>query len=138
MPRIALVPLFALALAACQPIPAAPTDPTGDTSRNALDWAGRYEGLLPCADCGGIRTVLDLTTDDSFVLRESYEGKGDGKAFVTKGKAVWDAAGSVITLGKGNDQRRFKVGEGRIWHLDQEGQRIDGPLADSYILTKTR
>ena len=138
MPRIALVSLFALALAACQPTPAASTDPTGDTSRNALDWAGRYEGLRPCADCEGIRTVLDLTAEDSFVLRESYEGKGDGKAFVTKGKAVWDAAGSVITLGKGNDQRRFKVGEGRIWHLDQEGQRIDGALADSYILTKTR
>ena len=29
-------------------------------SRNALDWAGTYEGVLPCADCPGIQTRLSL------------------------------------------------------------------------------
>ncbi|WP_151720543.1 copper resistance protein NlpE [Gemmobacter serpentinus] len=136
MRALVLLP-FALVLAACQPDGVRLPDPTGDTSQNALDWAGRYEGLLPCADCAGIRSVLDLTEDGHFTLSETYEGKG-GTAFVTKGRFTWDAAGSVITLGKGSDLRRFKVGEGRIWHLDQQGRVIDGALAENYILTKSR
>ena len=34
-------------------------------SRNSLDWAGIYEGVLPCADCPGIQTRLTLSRDES-------------------------------------------------------------------------
>ena len=32
-------------------------------SMNSLDWEGIYTGLLPCADCEGIQTVIKLNRD---------------------------------------------------------------------------
>ena len=32
-------------------------------SRNSLDWNGVYKGVLPCADCEGIETVITLLND---------------------------------------------------------------------------
>ena len=129
-----LLPLIVLGLlAACQPVPApsAPL-PSGDSNQTSLDWAGRYQGTLPCADCAGIETSLTLSESGRYTLTETYLGKG--KPFVTKGRFTWDSTGSTVTLD--NDARRFKVGEGRIWHLDQQGQIVTGSLADHYILTK--
>lgn len=50
-----------------------------------------YEGLLPCADCEGIRTVLKLEnspdkTERGYELTETYLGTEDGdREFVSKG-----------------------------------------------------
>ena len=27
-----------------------------DNSQNSLDWEGTYKGIIPCADCEGIKT----------------------------------------------------------------------------------
>lgn len=108
--------------------------PSGDTSQTALDWAGHYEGTLPCADCVGIETVLELRDDGSYALHETYIDRGG--PFVHEGHFVWAADGGSITLDAAGDGRRYKVGEGRIWHLDKAGQMIEGALAPSYILTK--
>lgn len=49
---------------------AAPTQetapPDGHSSRTSLDWAGRYSGVLPCASCPGIETVVTLNNDGTF------------------------------------------------------------------------
>lgn len=37
------------------------------TSETSLDWAGVYEGTLPCADCEGIHTLIELHEDKSYV-----------------------------------------------------------------------
>ena len=29
-------------------------------SLNSLDWEGTYSGILPCADCAGIQTLIKL------------------------------------------------------------------------------
>ncbi|WP_162341650.1 copper resistance protein NlpE [Cyclobacterium salsum] len=50
-----------------------------------------YEGLLPCADCEGIRTVLKLENspdkkERAYELTETYLGTEDGdREFVSKG-----------------------------------------------------
>ena len=52
-------------------------------------------------------------------------------------RPIWDEKGSEITLaGLGEASRRYKVGEGKIWHLDNEGNVIKGDLAQRYILKK--
>ena len=33
------------------------------TSEMSLDWAGVYQGTLPCADCEGIETMIELKDD---------------------------------------------------------------------------
>lgn len=53
--------VLALAIAACMPRYGADGAHKGDdpahSSRNSLDWAGTYEGVLPCSGCRGVRTL---------------------------------------------------------------------------------
>jgi len=36
------------------------------------DYPGNYYGVLPCADCGGIQTDLNLYPDRTYRMRETY------------------------------------------------------------------
>lgn len=111
---------------------AATTVPVGDTSQNSLDWAGSYEGVLPCASCEGIQTLITLQADNRFVQETVYLGK-DEKILKLTGKAAWDEKGQKITL---EDGTQYLVGENQLIMLDTEGQRITGDLAANYVLKK--
>ncbi|MCS6124069.1 copper resistance protein NlpE [Shewanella baltica] len=111
---------------------AAKTVPVGDTSQNSLDWAGSYEGVLPCASCEGIQTLITLQSDNSFVQETVYLGK-DEKILKLMGKAAWDEKGQKITL---EDGTQYLVGENQLIMLDTEGQRITGDLVANYVLKK--
>uniref|UniRef100_UPI004047C657 copper resistance protein NlpE n=1 Tax=Shewanella baltica TaxID=62322 RepID=UPI004047C657 len=111
---------------------AAKTVPVGDTSQNSLDWAGSYEGVLPCASCEGIQTLITLQSDNSFVQETVYLGK-DEEILKLMGKAAWDEKGQKITL---EDGTQYLVGENQLIMLDTEGQRITGDLAANYVLKK--
>ncbi|WP_353185890.1 copper resistance protein NlpE N-terminal domain-containing protein [Parapedobacter lycopersici] len=102
-------------------------------SQNALDWAGMYQGTLPCADCPGIQTTLTLSEDGGYTLQTSYLERGDS-VFTETGQFTWDDAGGKITLD--GDGQKLQVGENRLIQLDREGNRITGTLADHYILEK--
>ena len=58
----------------------------------------RYSGILPCADCEGIRHDLDLRPDGSFSLRIEYLGRPGNPAFVYDGRWVLDGADGTLTL----------------------------------------
>ena len=57
-----------------------------------------YEGTLPCADCAGIRYVLDIRADRVFFLRTTYLGKGSGEGESFDDIGAWSAAADVKTL----------------------------------------
>src|SRR5690606_511515 len=127
--------IVALAVTACQTKKTASTegaDPAHN-SRNSVDWAGTYEGTLPCADCPGIRYTITLNDDDTYVLKTRYLERGDS-VFTESGTFAWDEHGGKITLSDRGE--RFQVGENRLFHLDMEGNRITGDLAEHYVLTK--
>jgi hypothetical protein len=121
--------LLAVALAGCQPdksadapavqSPGPATAPVIDmhTSRIALDWAGRYEGLLACSDCAGIHTQLTLEPDSRFeiVTRRLVR---DAEPSSARGQFEWEPGDNSIGLDAGGDGRRFAVGEGRLVLLD--------------------
>ncbi len=104
-------------------------------SQNALDWDGEYEGTIPCADCEGIKTNLIIHMDKTYSKKMEYLGK-ESAIFSEEGTFTWDDSGSIITLKLKDGVEKYKVGEGRIWMLDQEGNAVTGNLADHYILTK--
>lgn len=111
--------------------------PSGDSehaSRNSLDWAGTYRGVLPCADCEGIETLVTLRTDGRYSSSARYLGKND-KPFTEEGTFQWDATGGVITL-SGQEPVRYRVGENRLIRLAMDGSSITGTLADHYVLAK--
>lgn len=108
------------------------------TSRTSVDWAGTYTGLLPCADCSGIETSLQLNNDNEFVLRQRYLDSNEG-VFEEKGIFTWDETGSNITLqieGEDSKFHQYKVGENILFKLDADGKRIEGDLSEYYELKK--
>jgi len=116
--------LLAAAVAGCMPraeTPAragAPVD--SHNSRNSLDWAGTYEGVLPCADCPGIKTRLVLHNDGRFELSTQYLDRQVAPQ-TASGRFSWNSAGSSITLDAAGWGQQFRVGEGRLLQLNRDG-----------------
>ncbi|RND07915.1 copper resistance protein NlpE [Acinetobacter baumannii] len=110
---------------------------TAHTAENSLDWDGKYKGTLPCADCEGIKTELELKDDKTYELTETYLGKGDANPFETHGKFTFDKDNtSVITLDDKAQNRKFFIGENTATALDMEGKKVEGSLAEHYVLKK--
>jgi uncharacterized lipoprotein NlpE involved in copper resistance len=151
--------LFSLVLFSCSPQPKPETEegdstaastaesvqvttesmevPDAHTSENSLDWTGKYEGVLPCADCEGIETKVELKRDNSYQMETTYLGKGASASRRQKGTFTWDESGLIITLsGMENTPSKYKVGENKIIQLDMQGHVITGALADRYVLKK--
>jgi heat shock protein HslJ len=110
--------------------------PDAHTSQNSLDWNGVYRGTVPCADCEGIETRITLKLDGSFQRSLKYLGK-DENAFFDEGNFKWDSSGRKVTLtNEKGETQSYQVGENVLFHLDQDGNRITGDLADRYKLAK--
>ncbi|MGP9802866.1 copper resistance protein NlpE [Rheinheimera sp. NSM] len=103
-------------------------------ARNSLDWAGTYEGMLPCADCEGISTTVVLSADGGYQLSQVYIGKS-AQEFNSSGKFNWNEAGNTVLL-EAEQPVQFFVGENQLSMLDQQGKRIEGELAARYNLKK--
>lgn len=104
-------------------------------SKTSIDWVGTYEGVLPCADCPGIKTTVTLNKDETIKIVSDYM-KGNTK-FEEQGQFEWTADNNAIFLDTKDKNRYFyKVGENKLIVLSQEGEELDGPLANNYILTK--
>ncbi len=103
---------------------------------NSLDWAGTYKGVLPCADCEGIETILSLMPDNTYELSSIYLGK-ETEAHTQTGAFDWDETGNVVLLsGITGGSNRYFVGENTLSHLDMDGNKISGNLAEHYVLHK--
>lgn len=116
LPALMLAALLATALPGLHAMAADPAH----NSRNALDWAGVYEGVTPCADCPGIQTRLTLHKDGRFELRTQYLERQVATQ-TAHGTFTWDASGSTITLGGEGHGQQFRVGEGRLLQLNRDG-----------------
>jgi uncharacterized lipoprotein NlpE involved in copper resistance len=106
------------------------------TSQNSLDYWGIYKGILPCADCEGIELTVELNSDFSYTKKTTYLGKGDGKPIETSGTYSWNEAGNTISLAGEGAPNQYFVGENVLFHLDMDGNRITGELAEKYRLNK--
>jgi len=98
-------------------------------SRNSLDWAGTYEGVLPCADCPGTKTRLTLNYDGSYRLVTQAEGSESAEKSVS-GVFTWQPSGNAITLDERGGRQQFSVGEGRLTLLRPEGSASQSPAAN--------
>lgn len=94
-----------------------------------------FSGLLPCADCPGIRYTLNLFPDQSYFLRHTYTGRGAGKSFDDIGR--WSLSGSTLVLTGGKEfAARFAIKSSEVLRqLNLEGREIDSKL--NYDLRRT-
>jgi copper homeostasis protein (lipoprotein) len=136
---ILFLSIFLISMLSCKSTKKTQTNETkitADNSMTSIDWAGNYQGILPCADCEGIKTQILLNKDLSYVLETQYLGK-DEKTFQAKGTFKWDENGSKITL-ENSEKQTYQVGENQLFHLDKNGNRITGDLAANYMLHKEK
>jgi copper homeostasis protein (lipoprotein) len=144
---VLVLPTVAVVLAACQQANIAPPVTSADDrvapAVSVKKVLAVYEGVLPCADCQGIRTELTLFDDDSsYKLVETYLGTPDGDRTV-ESDGTWtlqrprkDPEATIYQLhpGKPGEARSFLiVDERQIRQLDREGREIESL---GYTLTR--
>src|SRR5699024_11158127 len=127
-----VIAIFAvMAFVACGPSSKSNQNETdgAHNSQNALDWAGVYQVILPCADCEGIQTTLEIDEDNGYRIQTKYLGTKEKEkdTFTESGKFSWNDEGQIITLENGN---KYFVGENYLNQLDRDGNEITGELAD--------
>jgi uncharacterized lipoprotein NlpE involved in copper resistance len=101
-------------------------------SRNSLDWAGTYEGVLPCADCPGIKTRLTLNQDGSYELSTQYLDRQPAPQ-VVRGQFTWNAGGNAVALDAKGGGQQFSVGEGRLSQLNRDGTPVMASSANRVL-----
>lgn len=105
-------------------------------AKNSLDYIGTYKGILPCADCEGLETVICINENNTYNIKTQYQGKGE-KVFEQKGIFSWNKEGNTIVLADvKNGPNQYFVGENTLTQLDMSGKKISGDLATAYILAK--
>jgi len=102
-------------------------------SANSLDWAGIYEGLLPCADCPGMEVRITLNRDMTYIVQTRYRGRGD-KTYTDTGNFTWNDAGNTVRLHGIQDAP--SQWENTLTQFDMDGNRITGILAEHFLLRK--
>src|SRR5215472_3219133 len=139
--RICIKRICAILLAVATVVAAAAQQSGGGTppqpadmhnSRNSLDWAGTYEGVLPCAGCPGTRTRLTLNQDGSYSLVTQALGSR-GAARSVRGVFAWQPGGNAITLDERGGRQQFSVGEGRLTLLRPEGGATQTPAGNAVL-----
>ncbi|QED37569.1 copper resistance protein NlpE [Antarcticibacterium arcticum] len=111
----------------------------GHNSRNSLDWAGTYSGVLSCKDCRAVETYITLNADNSFNLTRIYlETEVDTfEVIKTDGTFTWNEIGSAITLeGLQDEMPNFKVGEQFLIPLDVNGLEVRPEPGNNFKLLK--
>jgi uncharacterized lipoprotein NlpE involved in copper resistance len=141
--------LVIVALGGCQSRLAPPVTSTVDHVAPAVSGKkvrAAYQGVLPCADCQGIRTELTLFEEDfTYRLVETYLGTPEGDR-IFESEGVWstvqgtaekpDARIYQLKPAKAGESRSFLViDDQQIRQLDREGREIVESQLD-YTLTR--
>ena len=108
--------------------------PDMHTSEMSLDFFGTYEGVLPSASGEGVRTVITLSEDRTFVMTREYLGREDNLFEFTGNYTI--EFGEIVVLDLGNEQEMFfDLREGSLALLDNEMNRIENePFQPRYQL----
>lgn len=100
-------------------------------SPNETNWQGTYFGVLPCASCPGINTLITLHKDGTYERTVEYIESNDTPQ-TTKGMFSWDKVGRITIEGN-----TLLIEKNRLIYLDEDNKKFTGELADSYVLART-
>lgn len=73
-------------------------------SKSSLN--GTFEGTLPCADCPGLQTLININPDSTFHMEETYL-ESDEETTITEG--TWSLEKDIITFDSGDYQFEYKL-----------------------------
>jgi heat shock protein HslJ len=109
--------------------PALSTPPSAEVLA-ALRVPAGFRGTLPCADCPGVRTTLELDADGSAILRRLYFEAEDGFDAATVQPARWTTteSGQLVVRPDGGEAIYFGFDRSGLLALDREGRPYDSAL----------
>lgn len=99
--------------------------------------AGTYEGTLPAADCPGIKTVITINADSTYLLKQDYIDKKDGHDEASGIFKVLDGKVLMLVRPSTGEQTFYKVKDANsIIMTDSMGVEPEGETAKLYVLKK--
>lgn len=99
--------------------------------------AGTYEGTLPAADCPGIKTVITINADSTYLLKQDYIDKKDGHDEASGIFKVLDGKVLMLVHPSTGEQTFYKVKNANsIIMTDSMGVEPEGETAKLYVLKK--
>ena len=99
--------------------------------------AGTYEGTLPAADCPGIKTVLTINADSTYLLKQDYIDKKDGHDEASGIFKVLDGKVLMLVRPSTGEQTFYKVKDANsIIMTDSMGVEPESETAKLYVLKK--
>ncbi|BBF23279.1 copper resistance protein NlpE [Sutterella megalosphaeroides] len=104
--------------------------------KDCLRLPGVYEGVIPAADGPGIRVTLYLRAVGTYTMTEHYIGRN----FTASSGGDWSTHADRVALDpitEKNPARLLRIEAGALRFLDLEGEFIDGPLSEHYVLRKS-
>lgn len=99
--------------------------------------AGKYFGILPCADCSGIETTITIKENGTYIFDRTYlVNNQKGNNTVSEGHLEVSGDEKLIILPELVAPNKYLIGEANLTQLDMDGKIIVGELAKNYILHK--
>ncbi len=86
-------------------------------------FSGTFEGKLPCADCPGLQTLINLKTDGTFHMEETYLERSESP-IISEGTWVLDK--DLITFTTGDYSFIYKVISDNEIRWAPNGEEITG------------
>ncbi len=102
------------------------------------NWTGRYLATLPCNNCDGLITMLQLNEDLSYTNRYCYSGKSS-EIIEFKGTFEWKTEGEIFRIGDpvlGEKAVYYKIIPAGIMQLDYNAIEQTGDNAEQYKFSK--
>ena len=105
-------------------------------ARQSTHWQGTYQGILPCANCEGIATMLILEPDGHYTLRTRQLGI-ENKDHKYEGRYDWHSD-SQLRLSGDSQQKIFTVYDGYLEAAMPDGSPIPAHPGANYRLERTQ
>jgi len=105
---------------------------------NKTDVVGNYEGIIPCADCEGIKAELAIKNDSTYIFKFTYLGT-DSAPYESTGNWKIDEKGRLVLLasdGERVEQYLKIVSQNEVKMLDGDGNEITGTDLNFSLLRK--
>ena len=118
---------------------AEPVAVTSEVQDTLTSFYGTYEGVLPAADCEGIKTVLTLRNDTTYELVSEYLGSKEEQPITTSGVYEKNDSDVVVLITPSSGEKTYyKVVADGMALTDSTGVLNEGELANLYILKKKK
>lgn len=112
------------------------SQPNAQSSTQNLHWSGKYDGLLPCTDCIGIKTELRLNPDFTYILRETSLGNTTQTNLYQGEFKFSDFNNKIIVLDDKAEQRQYWLGKDYIEARNSDGSEVTTVLKPHYKMQR--